>query len=72
MRRTSFRVHTDGSAPTRLTEGPITVKAMHFAGGTLAAVIGKVDEVSDLYVLRDDRLVRLTDFASRYATRSRR
>jgi dipeptidyl aminopeptidase/acylaminoacyl peptidase len=61
-----FRVHTDGSAPTRLTEGPITVKAVHAAGGTLAAVIGKVDEVSDLYVLRDGMLVRLTDFAGRF------
>jgi dipeptidyl aminopeptidase/acylaminoacyl peptidase len=64
-----FRVHTDGSAPTKLTEGPITVKSIDFAGGTLAAIIGKVDEVSDLYVLRDDRLVRLTDFASRYAAK---
>ena len=42
-------------APTRLTEGPITVKASDAAGGTLAAIIGKVDELSDLYVLRDEQ-----------------
>ncbi|MEY4230748.1 MAG: hypothetical protein RLZZ362_1597 [Actinomycetota bacterium] len=63
-----FRVSTDGTPPTPLTHGAHTVKAFDAAGGTIALTLGRVDAVSDLYVLRGDELVCLTDFGDRFRT----
>jgi dipeptidyl aminopeptidase/acylaminoacyl peptidase len=61
------RVHLDGSTVETVTDGARTVRGFHHAGGTLALIVGAVDEVADLFVERDGRLVRLTDFAQRYS-----
>lgn len=61
-----FRVHTDDGAPTPITAGAITVKTFDVAGGTVAATIGSVDGVADLFVVEGDAPRRLTDFAARY------
>ena len=63
------RVHTDGSAPELLTSGPITVRAVAAAGGTIACTAGAVDRVADVFVLRDGSPVALTDFGDRFARR---
>ena len=65
------RVHVDGGPTETLTSGARTVRGLHTAGGTTALVVGAVDEVADLFVLRPvagaaAELVRLTDFAARY------
>lgn len=62
------RVHLDGSAPTRLTDGALTVYGFDASGGTVAVVAGSVDAVADLFVLDGGGLRRLTDLAARYAT----
>lgn len=64
-------VHPDGSTPTRLTAGPLTVKGFDAAGDTVAIAAGAVDEVNDIFVLRGETLVRLTDFAERYRQAAR-
>ena len=61
-----YRVHTDGSAPQPVTSGPITVKAFDAAGGTIAYVAGAVDELADVFVVRDGGPLRLTSFATNY------
>jgi dipeptidyl aminopeptidase/acylaminoacyl peptidase len=61
-----YRLRSDGTAPLALSTGAITVKAFDAAGGTVAATIGSVDGVSDLFVVGDGAPRRLTDFASRY------
>lgn len=61
-----FRVSTDGAAPMPLTHGPLTVKSFDAVRGTIALTVGVVDGVSDLCVLRDHELVRLTDFGDRF------
>jgi dipeptidyl aminopeptidase/acylaminoacyl peptidase len=63
-----WRVHADGSPPERLTDGPLTVKGFDAAGGTVVVVAGAVDEVSDVFVVRNGSLARLTSFADRYRT----
>lgn len=61
-----YRVPLDGSGPQAVTEGRITVKSFHAAGGTIAYVASAVDEVADVFVRTDDGPRRLTDFAARY------
>jgi dipeptidyl aminopeptidase/acylaminoacyl peptidase len=65
------RVHLDGRAPDRLTNGPLTVKAFAAAGDTVVATVGRVDQVADVCVLRDGDLVPLTDFGARFAGAAR-
>ncbi len=61
-----WRVHLDGTAPERLTTGPITVTGFDAAAGTVAATVGRVDAVADLHVLRDGELHALTDLGERF------
>lgn len=61
-----FRLSTDGDAPVPLTSGPLTVRSFDTKAGTVALAISAVDEVSDVFVLRDGALHRLTHFAERY------
>ncbi|MEO7371810.1 MAG: S9 family peptidase, partial [Ilumatobacteraceae bacterium] len=61
-----YTVTVDASEPTRLTSGPISVNSFDAAGGTIAYAAGGVDAVSDIFVLRGDRSVRLTSFADTY------
>jgi dipeptidyl aminopeptidase/acylaminoacyl peptidase len=62
-----YRVPTDGSGPAAITSGAITVKSFDVAaGGTIVVTAGSVDGLTDLFVLRDGDLVRLTEFADRY------
>jgi dipeptidyl aminopeptidase/acylaminoacyl peptidase len=63
-----YQVHTDATAPTAVTSGAITVKGFDAAGGTVAYVAGAVDELSDVFVVRDGAPLRLTTFASNYRT----
>ncbi|MDO8390720.1 MAG: S9 family peptidase [Actinomycetota bacterium] len=63
-----YRVPTDGSGPVRLTEGAISVKGAHAAGGTVAYVASSVDAVADVFVLAADGPRRLTSFADTYRT----
>ncbi|MBI5087954.1 MAG: S9 family peptidase [Actinobacteria bacterium] len=66
-----FRVDTEGAAPTPMTTGAITVKAFDAAAGTVAATIGSVDGVADLFVIDAEAPRRVTDFAPRYAHAAR-
>ena len=61
-----WRVHLDGGAPERLTHGPITVKGFDHANGSTVVVAGCVDGVADVFVLRGDEMVRITDFTDRF------
>ncbi|MFN8022647.1 MAG: S9 family peptidase [Acidimicrobiales bacterium] len=61
-----FRLHLDGAAPERVTDGAVTVYGFDAAGGTIAATIGSVDSVTDLFVVAPGGLRRLTSFAARY------
>ena len=61
-----WRLGTDASAPVAITSGPITVKSFDSAAGTIAFCAGAVDELSDLFVLRDGTQCRLTTFAANY------
>ena len=61
-----WRLRTDGTAPIALTTGPITVKSFDSAAGTIAFCAGAVDELSDLFVVRDGKPHRLTSFATTY------
>lgn len=61
-----YRVHTDGRAPERLTDGAITVSDIDASAGTIVATIGSVDSVTDLFLVGPDGLRRLTSFAARY------
>jgi dipeptidyl aminopeptidase/acylaminoacyl peptidase len=61
-----WRVHLDGRAPERLTQGAITVKGFDHAGGVTVLVASCVDGVADVFVLRDGEMVRLTDFTDRF------
>jgi dipeptidyl aminopeptidase/acylaminoacyl peptidase len=61
-----YRVNLDGSAPTRLTSGPITVNSFDAAGGTIAYGAGAVDAVSDIFVHSDADARQLTSFAEKY------
>jgi dipeptidyl aminopeptidase/acylaminoacyl peptidase len=62
-----YRVHLDGAAPTRVTSGPITVKAFDAAGGTIAYTAGAVDALADVFVVRDGgEPLQLTSFTSTY------
>jgi dipeptidyl aminopeptidase/acylaminoacyl peptidase len=59
-------VHTDGSAPQWLTDGPMTVKSLDARGGVVAFCGSTVTDVSDVFVLDTDGPRRLTDLARRY------
>ena len=61
-----WRLTTDGSTPSAITSGPITVKSFDSAAGTIAFCAGAVDELSDLFVLTDGEPRRLTSFATTY------
>jgi len=64
-----YRVHADGSAPERLTDGRIAVKSFDARGGTTAFAAAAVDAVADIFVLASSApggARRLTDFADRY------
>ena len=61
-----YRVPTDGSGPVPVTFGPITVKAAHAAGGTIAYIASAVDELPDVFVVADSGPLRLTSFAETY------
>ncbi len=63
-----YRVHLDGSAPTKLTDGAITVRAFDTAADVIAYAAGSVDEAADLFVVRDGAAQRLTNFADAYRT----
>jgi dipeptidyl aminopeptidase/acylaminoacyl peptidase len=62
----AFRLRTDGTAPTAVTSGAMSVKALHAAGGTVAFTAGAVDSLSDVFVLTDGEPRRLTSFAANY------
>lgn len=62
-----YRCHTDGSAPQALTTGAITVNGFDHAAGVTVVTAGSVDRLSDLWVLEDGGLRRLTNFAERFA-----
>jgi len=68
-----YRVHIDGTAPDRITSGPITVKSIDAAGGIVAFCAGAVTEVSDLFVLSVAESKgtprRLTNFAASYQSK---
>ena len=67
-----YRVHTDGKAPEAITSGPITVKSIDEAGGTIAFCAGAVNEVSDVFVLPvsgKGKPRRLTNFAATYQSK---
>ena len=61
-----YRVSIDGAAPSPITTGAITVKAFDSAAGTLAYVAGAVDELTDVFVIRDGAPLRLTSFAANF------
>ncbi len=61
------RAFADGRDPEWLTSGPLTVKSLHAAGGTIAITASRVDRVADLFVLRDGEVHPLTDLGERYA-----
>jgi dipeptidyl aminopeptidase/acylaminoacyl peptidase len=63
-----FRVTTDGVAPTRVTDGAISVKAFDARNGVIVFAAGAVDRLTDLFVVvADDEPRRLTSFAATYA-----
>ena len=67
-----YRIHIDGKAPEAITSGPITVKAIDEAGGTIAFCAGAVNEVSDVFVLAasgKNKPRRLTNFAATYQSK---
>lgn len=61
-----YRVTLDGSAPTQMTKGPITVNSFDASGGTIPYAAGAVDAVSDIFVHADGSPRRLTSFADNY------
>ncbi|MCU1361504.1 MAG: hypothetical protein JWN99_2793, partial [Ilumatobacteraceae bacterium] len=62
-----YRLHVDASAPVAVTSGAITVKTFDAVAGTMAATIGSVDGVADLFVFDEGGTPRrTTDFAERY------
>lgn len=61
-----YQVALDGSAPTRLTSGPIAVNSFDAASGTIAYAAAGVDAVSDIFVHGDNTSQRLTSFADTY------
>ncbi len=61
-----FQLSTDGSAPKAITSGAISIKAFDAAGGTIVVAVGAVDELTDIAVVEDGGLRKLTSFASRY------
>jgi dipeptidyl aminopeptidase/acylaminoacyl peptidase len=61
-----WRVHLDGRAPERLTDGPITVKGVDAVGATVALAVGRVDAVTDIMALRNGVLTPITDFGARF------
>ena len=62
----AWRLRTDGAAPTAVTSGAMSVKALHAARGTVAITAGTVDGLSDVFVLTDGEPRRLTTFAADY------
>ncbi len=62
----AIRVRTDGTSPQWITRGAITVKALDASNGVVVFVASSVDEVADVFVVRDGEPHRLTDFAARY------
>lgn len=63
-----YRLHADGRAPERVTDGPITVTAVDARGGSVVACVSAVDRPADLHVVEPSgRLRRLTSFGERYA-----
>ena len=63
------RVTTDGAAPTKVTQGAISVKAFDARGGVVAYAASAVDKVTDIFVLTDGEPRRLTSFADTYAAK---
>jgi dipeptidyl aminopeptidase/acylaminoacyl peptidase len=61
-----YRVSLDGSSPTRITSGAISVNSFDTAAGTIAYGAAAVDSVSDIFVLDDGGPRRLTSFADDY------
>jgi dipeptidyl aminopeptidase/acylaminoacyl peptidase len=61
-----FRVSTAGSAPVKLSDGPITVKGMDARGGAIVYCASTVDQVADVFVITDGAPRRLTSFADDY------
>ena len=61
-----WQLRADATPPQQLTTGPMTVKAMHAAGGTVAYTAGSVDSLADVFVLTDGEPRRLTSFADGY------
>lgn len=63
-----YRLHRDGSAPERLTDGPITVTSFDARGGSIVACVSAVDRPADLHVVEPSgALRRITDLGDRYA-----
>lgn len=61
-----FQLSTDGSAPTAITTGALTVKGFDAKGGTIAFVASTVDQVADVFVVASGAPRRLTNFAEQY------
>jgi dipeptidyl aminopeptidase/acylaminoacyl peptidase len=61
-----YRAALDGTAPTRITSGPISVNSFDTAGGTIAYGAAGVDAMSDIFVVDDGQSRRLTSFADNY------
>ncbi|MEY2401879.1 MAG: hypothetical protein QOJ08_1990, partial [Ilumatobacteraceae bacterium] len=61
-----YRAALDGSTPTRITSGPISVNSFDTAGGTIAYAATAVDAVSDIFVVDGGESRRLTSFADNY------
>jgi dipeptidyl aminopeptidase/acylaminoacyl peptidase len=61
-----YRVALDGSAPTSLTSGPITVNSFDAVGGTIAYAAAGADSMSDIFVYGAEGSRRLTSFAESY------
>jgi dipeptidyl aminopeptidase/acylaminoacyl peptidase len=66
-----YEVHLDGSAPTKLTSGAISVRAFDASGGVVAYAASAVDQAADLFVLRNGAAHRLTAFADAYRIAAR-
>ena len=61
-----YRVRLDGTMPEPLTSGAITVRNFDAAAGCIAVVAASVDGPADVFVVTDEGLRRLTNFAAQY------
>ena len=62
-----WRVRTDGSAPEKVTTGPISIRGLDARGGAIAYCAAAVDQMADIFIATADGPRRVTSFAERYA-----